>query len=48
MVKYNGEWGTVCDDNFSEREAEIACKGLGYVNALSVSNIAHSRGFRGE
>ena len=29
-VFYNGEWGTVCDDNFEENDAKVLCNSLGY------------------
>ena len=29
-VYYNGQWGTVCDDNFGQTEARIACSQLGF------------------
>ena len=29
-VFYNGEWGTVCDDNFEQKDAEVLCHSLGY------------------
>ena len=31
-------WGSVCDDNFSEDEANVFCKMLGYSKALSYAN----------
>ena len=30
MVKYENQWGTVCDDNFDITDAQSACKTLGY------------------
>ena len=30
MVKYNGSWGAVCDDNFDSTDAASACYTLGY------------------
>lgn len=29
-VKYHGVWGTVCDDDFSEKEASVLCNSLGF------------------
>jgi len=29
-VRHNGQWGTVCDDGFSNVTAEVACKMLGF------------------
>ena len=39
-VFYNGEWGTVCDDGFSIREAHVACRQLGYSYAAGYSCCA--------
>ena len=30
MVKYNGQWGTVCDDHFGTVDAQSACHTLGF------------------
>ncbi|XP_043939053.1 lysyl oxidase homolog 2 [Protopterus annectens] len=34
-VFYEGEWGTVCDDDFSMQNAHVVCRELGYVEAVS-------------
>ncbi|NXD43704.1 LOXL2 oxidase, partial [Copsychus sechellarum] len=34
-VFYGGEWGTVCDDDFSIHAAHVVCRELGYLEAVS-------------
>ncbi|KAM9312872.1 lysyl oxidase homolog 2 [Gastrophryne carolinensis] len=34
-VYYDGEWGTVCDDDFSIHAAHVVCRELGFMEALS-------------
>lgn len=36
-VQRNGVWGTVCDDQFGQREADVVCRSLGMRNARGVS-----------
>ena len=33
-IFYNGQWGTVCDDFWSVRNAEVACRELGFEYAI--------------
>ncbi|KAM5254798.1 scavenger receptor cysteine-rich type 1 protein M130 [Hipposideros larvatus] len=37
-VKFQGMWGTVCDDNFNMHHASVVCKQLNCGSALSVSS----------
>ncbi|XP_063406062.1 deleted in malignant brain tumors 1 protein-like [Mytilus trossulus] len=33
-IKYKGEWGTVCDNQFENDDAKVACRQLGYCSGL--------------
>ena len=41
-VQVNGEWGTICDREFDMKEANIACRALGYGSAESLQIRAFS------
>lgn len=34
-VHFNGMWGTLCNEHFTWREADVVCKGLGLPAALT-------------
>ncbi|XP_071842148.1 uncharacterized protein [Apostichopus japonicus] len=38
FVYLNGQWGTVCDDGFTEGNGNIACKQLGFDGVVSFSS----------
>ncbi|XP_067857131.1 ectonucleoside triphosphate diphosphohydrolase 4 isoform X1 [Heptranchias perlo] len=44
-VYYNGEWGTVCDDEFTFATANVICKELGFIQAENwVPGAKYGRG----
>ncbi|XP_062420787.1 macrophage receptor MARCO isoform X1 [Pungitius pungitius] len=43
-VKYNGVWGTVCDDGFDTVDGKVICKMLGFRTAMSTFTASPGSG----
>ncbi|XP_071095519.1 uncharacterized protein [Haliotis cracherodii] len=40
-MKYDNQWGTICDASVSSNTAKVACKSLGHVDGLPVSSARY-------
>jgi len=41
--RYDGSWGTVCDDGFDENAGEVACRELGYERLNKVGRHKYNK-----
>ena len=38
-ILHNGEWGMICDKGFGEREAQVACHELGFLDSGNIARV---------
>jgi len=43
-VLHNGEWGTVCDDLWTDSEAQVVCRSLGLTGGVPLQSAQFGQG----
>ncbi|XP_037905161.1 uncharacterized protein LOC119647912 isoform X2 [Hermetia illucens] len=43
-VKYRDSWGTICDDDFGNKEAQVVCRTLGFLGEATVLKNTYGSG----
>ncbi|XP_036336619.1 uncharacterized protein LOC118746806 isoform X9 [Rhagoletis pomonella] len=43
-VRYRGEWGTVCDDDFGLKEAQVICNSMGFYGLPTIAKNVYGPG----
>lgn len=40
-IKFHDSWGTICDDHWTLREANVVCRSLGFGTAAGATKAAY-------
>ena len=46
-ILHNGTWGTICDHDWEQEDAQVTCRSLGFYGAVRAVRNAHYGGGRG-
>jgi len=40
-IKFHGSWGTICDDHWTLKEANVVCRSMGFGTAAGATRAAY-------